>query len=122
MEVNKKLVIGVFAMLALGVVLVSAGSFYSVNDAYEQMIQSDDFAEMHAQMMAGNFEAVKEYHEQLDFECPMHDSVVSGEITMQDFATMQEWMMSGDFPAEKPETMSDAAWELHVNHHPEIYG
>lgn len=122
MGVNKKLVIGVFSMLALGIVLVSAGSFYSVNDAHEQMVRSDGFAEMHVQMMAGNFEAAKEYHEKLDFECPMHDSVVSGEITMQDFATMQEWMMSGDFPSEKPDSISDAAWEVHISHHPEIYG
>lgn len=122
MEVNKKtLIVGVFVMLAIGVTFVSASSYYSMNQLHEKMISSDDFGRMHTAMMNGDFEAAEKYHETLDFECPMHNLVKEGDITLEDFQTMHEWMVTGEFPDEKPSFLSDAAWNLHKSHHPETY-
>ena len=53
MEINKKTVIvGIFATLLLGVVLVSASSYYSMNELHKRMMASDGFEEMHAAMMS----------------------------------------------------------------------
>lgn len=122
MEINKKTVIvGIFSMLLLGVVLVSASSYYSMNELHRRMMASDGFEEMHAAMISGDFEAAEKYHKTLDFECPMHDLVKEGDISLEDFQAMHEWMISGDFPKEKPAELSEVAWELHKSHHPEIY-
>lgn len=122
MEVNKKtLVIGLFATLLLGVVLVGASSYYGAYEHHKRMMASDDFEAMHAAMMGGDFEAAEEYHDSLDFECPMHDLVKNGEVSFEDFQMMHEWMISGNFPEEKPTGLSDSAWSLHQGHHPEIY-
>lgn len=122
MKNNKLILTGIFAALLVGVVLVSASSYYSVREIHQEMIASDDFSQMNIAMMNGDFNAAEEYHKNLDFECPMHDLVTSGDVSLDDFATMHEWMMTGEFPDEKPEGLSDAAWELHMNHHSEIYG
>ncbi|MBT3690628.1 hypothetical protein HOG16_00075 [Candidatus Woesearchaeota archaeon] len=122
MEINKKtMIVGVFAMLLIGVALVSASSYYSMNELHERMMTSDGFEEMHTAMMGGDFAAAEKYHETLDFECPMHDLVKEGDVSMDDFRLMHEWMISGDFPEEKPVELSDAAWNLHKSHHTEIY-
>lgn len=122
MEISKKTLIGgVFAMLLLGVVLVSASSYYSTYELHKKMMASDDFEAMHTAMMSGDFAAAEKYHETLDFECPMHDLVKEGDVSLEDFQMMHEWMVSGNFPKEKPAELSEAAWELHQSHHPEIY-
>ena len=121
MEINKKILIGVFGMLLLGVALVSASSYFSMNELHQKMMASDDFEAMHTAMMSGDFAAAEKYHETLDFECPMHDLVKEGDISLEDFQMMHEWMVSGNFPEEKPADLSEAAWELHQSHHPEIY-
>ncbi|RMF06596.1 hypothetical protein D6764_01895 [Candidatus Woesearchaeota archaeon] len=108
-------------MLLAGVVLVSAGSYYSIYSLHKSVSSSDDFEAMHSAMMQGDFKTAEKYHEQLDFECPMHELVKQGDISLEDFQTMHGWMMSGNFPEEKPAGLSDAAWELHKSHHPEIY-
>ena len=85
-------------------------------------MESDDFEAMHIAMMNGDFKAAEKYHETLDFECPMHESVTNGDISLEDFQIMHEWMISGNFPKEKPAELSEEAWILHKSHHPEIYG
>ncbi len=122
MEVNKKtLIVGIFATLILGVVLVGASSYYNVYEHHKNMMGSGDFEAMHAAMMMGDFEAAEEYHDSLDIECPMHNLVKIGEISFEDFQMMHQWMISGNFPEEKPSTLSDSVWNLHKSHHPEIY-
>jgi len=122
MEISKKTLIGgVFAMLVLGVVLVSASTYYSTYELHKRMMASDDFEAMHTAMMSGDFAAAEKYHETLDFECPMHDLVKEGDVSLEEFQMMHEWMVSGNFPEEKPADLSEAAWELHQSHHPEIY-
>lgn len=118
MELNKKILIGLFGMMILGVVIVSASSYYSMSELHKRMMSSDNFEKMHAAMMSGNFDAAEKYHQTLDVECPMHDLVKDGNISLNDFRTMHEWMMTGNFPKEKPAGLSDAAWELHKSHHP----
>ena len=83
------------------------------------MAASDNFGKMHTAMMGGNFAAAEKYHQTLDVECPMHELVKEGSVSLGDFNTMHGWMMTGDFPKEKPAGLSDAAWQLHVNHHPD---
>ena len=122
MNANGKIIAGVFAMLIFGVGLVGASSYLNMYEFHQRLAASDDFESMHTAMMNGDFEAAEEYHQNLDFECPMHELVKDGDISLEDFQTMHQWMMTGDFPLEKPEGMSDAAWDLHVSHHPEIYG
>lgn len=121
MDMNKKIIIGVFSMLLLGVVLVSASSYFSMNSLHQKMMVSDDFEAMHTAMMSGDFEAAEKYHETLDFECPMHELVKEGDISTGEFQLMHQWMMTGDFPQEKPESLSDEVWEIHKSHHPEVY-
>ena len=121
METNKKIIIGIFSMLLLGVVLVSASSYYSMNEIHQKMMESDDFEQMHTAMMSGDFEAAEKYHETLDFECPMHDLVKEGDISTEEFQIMHQWMMTNNFPQEQPEEISDAGWKLHKSHHPESY-
>ncbi|RME52300.1 hypothetical protein D6783_05295, partial [Candidatus Woesearchaeota archaeon] len=108
-------------MLLLGVVLVSASGYYSAYELHKRLMASDDFVAMHTAMMRGDFKAAEKYHETLDFECPMHDLVKEGDVSLEDFQVMHEWMMSGRFPKEKPAQLSEAAWEFHKSHHPEIY-
>jgi len=118
MELNKKILVAVFGLLALGVAFVGASSYYGMNELHQKMMASDDFEAMHTAMMSGNFEAAEKYHETLDFECPMHDLVKEGDISLEDFRQMHEWMTTGNFPTEKPAGLSDAAWEMHKSHHP----
>ncbi len=122
MEINKRtLIVGVFAMLLIGVAIVSASSYYSMNELHERMMASDNFEAMHSAMMSGDFAAAEKYHKTLDFECPMHDLVKEGNISLEDFQMMHKWMVSGNFPKEKPTGLSELVWELHQSHHPEIY-
>ena len=122
MRVSRKtLVAGIFAMLLTGIVLVSASTYYTMYGLHKKALGSDDFEAMHAAMMKGDFESAEKYHESLDFECPMHDPVKNSDISLEDFQIMHEWMSSGQFPTEKPAKLSDAAWELHKSHHPEVY-
>ena len=122
MEVKKKtLMISIFTMLLLGVALVGASSYYNTYQLHKKMMASDDFEQMHTAMMNGDFEAAEKYHENLDFECPMHNLVKDGDISLEDFQKMHEWMTTGNFPSEKPADLSDAAWELHKSHHPGNY-
>jgi len=122
MEVNKKtLIVGVFAMLLFGVVLISASSYMGMNELHEKMMASDDFEEMHAAMMNGDFDEAEKYHETLDYECPMHELVTDGTVSLDEFAVMHQWRMTGNFPEEQPKKISDAMWELHMSHHPELY-
>ena len=123
MELNKKTIILVlFGLLVVGVVLVGASSYYSMAQVHQRMLGADSFEQMHTAMMNGDFAAAEQYHQSLDFDCPMHDLVKDGDISLQDFEQMHQWMMSGNFPQEKPAGLSDAAWELHRSHHPEVYG
>ncbi len=122
MNVNKNLLIGLFATLTFGVAVVSASSYYSMYDLHQRMLGADSFEQMHSAMMGGDFDAAEKYHESLDFDCPMHDLVKDGDVSLSEFQQMHQWMMTGGFPQEKPDWMSDAAWEIHVSHHPEIYG
>jgi len=122
MEMNKVLFAGVFGMLLIGVSFVGASSYLSVQSVHEKMVASDSFEKMHTAMMSGDFEAAEEYHKNLDFECPMHELVTEGEVSIDEFRVMHEWMMTGDFPLEKPESISDDAWKVHMVHHPEIFG
>lgn len=121
MKLTEKIIVGVFAMLMLGVGLVGASSYYSMNELHARMVASDDFGKMHTAMMNGDFEAAEEYHQTLDFECPMHELVKDGDISLEEFQEMHQWMLTGDFPTEKPAGLSDAAWDLHKSHHPELY-
>lgn len=121
MDIKSKILIGIFSVLVVGVVLVSASSYYGMNEVHQRMLGADNFEQMHTAMMSGDFEAAEQYHQTLDFECPMHDLVKEGDVSLDDFQTMHQWMMTGNFPEEKPDGLSDAAWELHVSHHPEIY-
>ncbi|NOX71533.1 MAG: hypothetical protein GXO64_02430 [Candidatus Micrarchaeota archaeon] len=118
---TKILIASIFAALFVGTTLVAASSYYSMAEFHQRMMSSDDFAKMHAAMMSGDHEAAEKYHENLDFECPMHELIEEGKISDEDFRTMHEWMMTGNFPDEKPEGLNDAAWEIHKSHHPEIY-
>ena len=122
MNVTGKIIAGVFAMLMIGVGLVGASSYFNMYEFHQSMMASDDFGRMHTAMMNGDFEAAEEYHQDLDFDCPMHELVREGDVSLEEFQIMHQWMMSGDFPDEKPEGLSDAAWDLHTSHHPEIYG
>ncbi len=122
MNSNKKVLIGIFALLIVGVVFVSASSYLSMNELHERMIASEGFEEMHTAMMQGDFEAAEKYHENLDFECPMHELVKEGDVSLAEFQIMHQWMMTGDFPEEKPSSLGEAAWNLHESHHLEIYG
>ena len=93
MEINKKtMIVGVFAMLLIGVSLVSASSYYSMNELHNRMISSDGFEEMHNAMMNGDFAAVEKYHKTLDFDCPMHDLVKKGDVSLENFQKMHEWL------------------------------
>jgi len=121
METNKKTIIGVFSMLLVGIALVSASSYFSMNELHQRMMASDDFEAMHTAMISGDFEAAEKYHETLDFECPMHELVKEGDISTDEFQVMHQWMISGDFPQEKPKEISNAGWQLHKSHHPESY-
>ncbi len=121
METNKKIIIGIFSLLLLGVVLVSASSYYSMSELHKRMMGSDDFEAMHTAMMGGDFEASEKYHDTLDFECPMHELVKEGDISTEEFQIMHQWMMTNNFPQEKPKGLSDEAWQLHESHHPESY-
>jgi hypothetical protein len=121
METNKKTIIGVFSMLLVGIALVSASSYFSMNELHQRMMASDDFEAMHTAMISGDFEAAEKYHETLDFECPMHELVKEGNISTDEFQVMHQWMISGDFPQEKPKEISNAGWQLHKSHHPESY-
>lgn len=121
MEINKKIMIGFFAMLVVGIALVSASSYLNTYELHKRMMASDDFEAMHTAMMGGDFDAAERYHDTLDFECPMHELVKEGDISLNDFQLMHEWMISGNFPDEKPIELSDAAWELHKSHHLENY-
>lgn len=109
----EKKIMAIIGALLLGAVLVSASGYYSMHG-----MQGDGFEEMHAAMMAGDYEAAEEYHEALDFECPMHELVKSGDVSADDFRQMHGWMVSGDFPEKKPEGLSDSAWQVHKRHHP----
>lgn len=100
--IKKTLIAGIFAMLLLGVVLVSASSYYSTYELHKRMMASDDFEAMHTAKMSGDFAAAEKYHESLDFECPMHDLVKEGDISLENFQMMHEWMISGNFPDKKP--------------------
>ena len=122
METNKKIIIGVFSLLLVGVALVSASSMLSMNQLHQKMIASDDFEQMHAAMIRGDFEVAESYHSALDFECPMHELVKNEDVSLNEFQIMHRWMMTGDFPKDQPEEISDATWELHTSHHPELYG
>jgi hypothetical protein len=122
MEISKKtLVVGVFAMLLLGIVLVGASSYSSIYDSHKRAVSSDDFEAMHYAMMNGDFATAEKYHEAAGFDCPMHDAVKNGDVSTEEFQMMHEWMVSGNFPSEKPEGFSESLWELHKSHHPEIY-
>ena len=122
MKVNKNTIfIGIFVALFLGIAFVSASSYYSTYELHKRMMASDDFEAMHTAMMTGDFAAAEKYHESLNFDCPMHDLVKEGDISLEDFQMMHEWMITGNFPKEKPTDLSEAAWELHQSHHPEIY-
>jgi hypothetical protein len=121
METNKRIIIGVFSMLLVGIALVSASSYFSMNELHQRMMVSDDFEAMHTAMISGDFEASEKYHETLDFECPMHELVKEGDISTDEFQVMHQWMISGDFPQEKPKEISNAGWQLHKSHHPESY-
>jgi hypothetical protein len=121
METNKKIIIGVFSMLLVGIALVSASSYFSMNELHQRMMASDDFEAMHTAMISGDFEAAEKYHETLDFECPMHELVKEGDISTDEFQVMHQWMISGDFPQEKPKEISNAGWQSHKSHHPESY-
>ncbi len=121
MNTNNKILVGILGALLLAVILVSASSYYSMRDLHEAMMDEGDFEEMHDAMFSGDFETAEAYHQRLDFECPMHELVEEGDISLDEFQMMHQWMTAGDFPSEKPEGLSDAAWELHMSHHPEIY-
>ncbi|RME31410.1 hypothetical protein D6789_02795 [Candidatus Woesearchaeota archaeon] len=121
MEMNKKLLLGIVGMLVLGITLVSASSYMSMNALHKKMLASNDFEAMHDAMMRGDFAAAEKYHATLDFECLMHELVKNGDISLEEFRTMHEWMLTGDFPRTKPAGISDAAWELHTSHHPALY-
>ncbi|MBT3417118.1 hypothetical protein HOD05_03920 [Candidatus Woesearchaeota archaeon] len=121
MDLNKKVLISIFSLLIVGVVFVSASSYFSMNELHEKMVASEGFEEMHTAMMQGDFETSEKYHEKLDFECPMHDLVKEGDVSLDEFQVMHQWMMTGDFPKEKPVDFSDETWNLHKSHHPEIY-
>ncbi len=118
MERNTILISGVFAVLLLGAAFVAASGYYGMQQLHERMAADDGFAAMNAAMLDGDYAAAAQYHDVMGVECPMHDAVVDGDISLQDFATMHEWMMTGDFPSEKPAGLSDAAWALHQQHHP----
>ncbi len=122
MDFNKKILIGIFGLLIVGIVFVSASSYFSMNELHEKMVASEGFEEMHTAMMQGDFETAEKYHEKLDYECPMHDLVKGGGVSLDEFQIMHQWMMSGNFPMEKPASFSDETWNLHKSHHPEIYG
>ena len=121
MDLNKKVLISIFSLLIVGVVFVSASSYFSMNELHEKMVASEGFEEMHTAMMQGDFETSEKYHEKLDFECPMHDLVKEGDVSLDEFQVMHQWMMTGDFRREKPVDFSDETWNLHKSHHPEIY-
>ena len=122
MDSGKTIIIGLFSALLFGVAVVGASSYYSMYDLHERMMGSDNFERMHSAMMSGDFEAAEQYHEALDFDCPMHELVEDGNVSLSEFQQMHQWMVTGDFPQEKPDWLSDAAWEIHMSHHPEIYG
>jgi len=108
----------IFAVLVLGAALVGASGYYGMQQLHARMTADDSFSAMNAAMLNGDYAAAAQYHQVMGVECPMHDAVVSGDISLQDFATMHEWMMTGQFPTEKPAGLSDAAWQLHLQHHP----
>ena len=122
MDFNKKILVGIFGLLIVGIVFVSASSYFSMNELHEKMVASEGFEEMHTAMMQGDFETAEKYHEKLDYECPMHDLVKGGDVSLDEFQIMHQWMMSYNFPKEKPAGFSDETWDLHKSHHPEIYG
>jgi len=119
---NKTILTGILGALLLGIVLVSASSYFSMNELHEKMMESDDFEQMHTAMIAGDFEAAMKYHETLDYECPMHNLVREGDVSLDEFQIIHQRMTSGNFPKEKPDSLSNEAWNLHKSHHPEIYG
>ncbi len=118
MERKTILLAAIFAVLVLGAAFVAASGYYSMSQLHERMTADDSFSAMNAAMLDGDYQAAAQYHDVMGVECPMHDAVVSGDISLQDFATMHEWMMTGQFPTEKPAGLSDAAWQLHLQHHP----
>ncbi len=121
MNHNKAMIASLFGVLLFGVAIVSASSYYGMYDLHKMMMGSDNFEQMHSAMMSGDLEAAEQYHEALDFDCPMHALVEDGGVSLDDFRTMHQWMVTGEFPSEKPAGLSDAAWDIHMSHHPEIY-
>lgn len=119
---RKKLLAGIFALLLIGVGAVGASVYYAPWQAHRSLVGAQDFDQMHAAMMRGDYETAEAYHEEAGNGCPMHDEIVNGAVSPEEFSQMHEWMMSGDFPQERPEGISEEAWELHVSHHPEAYG
>ncbi len=117
MERKMKVLVAVIAALALGAALVAASGYYTMAQLHAQMASADGFSAMQQAMASGDYAKAASYHP-AGFDCPMHDAVVSGRISLQDFETMQQWMATGDFPTEKPANLSDAAWQLHQLHHP----
>ncbi len=109
--------VAVIATLVLGAALVGASGYLSMSERHAQMSASDSFAAMQQAMESGDYAKAASYHP-AGFDCPMHDAVVSGQISLQDLKTMQQWMATGDFPTEKPAGLSEAAWQLHQLHHP----
>lgn len=122
MEISKKkFTVGIFVLLIVGVAMVAASGYYSVSDIHRDVMGKENYAKMHDAMMRGDFDKAEEYHSSSDFECPMHEVVENGEVSVEEFQAMHQWMGSGDFPDKKPGYISESAWEVHVSHHPEIY-
>jgi len=119
MEHKTVLITALFAVLLLGAAFVAASGYYSMSQLHARMTADDSFSAMNAAMLNGDYAAAEQYHQVMGVECPMHDAVVSGDISLDDFATMHEWMMTGQFPTKKPAGLSDAAWALHLQHHPQ---
>lgn len=118
MEQKTILLTAIFTVLLLGTTFVAASGYYGMHEMHARMVADDSFSAMNAAMLNGDYDAAAEYHEMMGVECPMHEAVTGGEISLDDFAIMHEWMMNGEFPTEKPAGLSDAAWELHQQHHP----
>ena len=108
MEIKKKtLVIGVLSLLFVGIVLVSASTYYSTVALHKAMMHSEDFAAMHEAMIKGDYATAEQYHAATGVDCPLHALVKEGKISPQEMQAMYDWMMSGSFPQEKPATLSD---------------
>jgi len=115
-------IISLVSILLLGIGLVSASTyFFNMHDRHMKMIGEDNFAKMQEEMLNGNYEAAEKYHEVLDFECPIHEQVKNGNVSIVEFSKMHEWMINNEFPEEQPTWLSDSSWEIHKSHHAEIY-